>query len=200
MGIHRAIAAAAWALASIVVSAHAAHSQEVKLADVEGMTVATEITLDQLVEREGMKRSVKIHQVWKVSVGEKKAIDFTMDSTARGPGGTRKAKQIVASLDLDEPRQTASRGGGEALWTFADGALTFVRTLPSGAYRMHIAFARAPDGLTCTVTGAFARENGTGRIRLLSPFSGEWTTILSAKQVASSCKVSRTAAAGAAQR
>src|SRR5206468_1886406 len=137
----------------------------------------------------------KIHQVWKISVGANKAIDVTMDSTARGPGGTRKAKQLVSSFDLDESRVVASRGGGEALWTFADGALTFVRTLPSGAYRVNIAFAHAADVPTCTVTGAFARENGRGPIQLISPFSGDRVTILSARQLASSCKVSRNAAA-----
>src|SRR5262249_37981516 len=200
MGIHRTIAAAASALVCIVVSSRTARSQEVKLPHVEGITVAAEITLDQLVERDGMKASAKIYQVWNVSVGPNKAVDFTLDSTVRGPGGTRKAKQLVGSFDLDESRQIASHGGGEAIWTFAGGALTFVRTLPSGAYRVHVAFARAADGMTCTATGAFARENGTGRIRMRSRVSDNWLTILSSKQVASSCKVSRNTAAGAAQR
>jgi hypothetical protein len=31
---------------------------------------------------------------------------------------------------LGESREVASRGGGEAVWTFADGTLTFVRTFP----------------------------------------------------------------------
>ena len=80
-----------------------------------------------------------------------------------------------------------------------ESALTFVRTLPSGAYRVNIAFAHAADVPTCTVTGAFARENGRGPIQLISPFSGDRVTILSARQVASNCKVTRNAAAGAAQ-
>jgi hypothetical protein len=197
--IYRTVALAAGALMCVGVPAHVARSQDVKLADLEATTVTAEITLDQLIERDGMKSSVKTQQVWKISVGANKAIDFTMDSTARGPGGTRKAKQLVASVDLDESRVVGTRGGGEALWTFADGALTFVRTLPSGAYRMNIAFAHAAAGPTCAVTGAFARENGRGPIQLISPFSGDRVTILSAKQVASSCKVSRNAAAGAAQ-
>src|SRR5262249_19632454 len=191
MGFHRAIAGAAWTLAYLVLSSHAARCQEIKFADLEGTTVATEITFDQMIRRDAMKFATKLTQVWKISPGENKAVDFTMDSTARGAFGTRKAKQLVGSFELDESRSVANRGGGDVLWTFADGTLTFVRTLPSGAYRMHIAFAHGPDGPTCTVTGAFARENGTGPIQLISPFNGDRITILSAKQVASSCKVGR---------
>src|SRR5262245_1707822 len=188
----RAIPATALALASLAVSLHAAHSQQVTFADLEGTTLTVETILDQLVEREEdrMKVSVKNTNVWNISVGANKAIDFTWEGTSRGPGGTRKAKW-EGSFDLDEPRHI---GGGEGVWTFAHSTLTWIRSYAEGAYRLNIAFARAPEGLTCTVTAGFARERGTGRVRLFSPYSKKWNVILSAKQVGSSCKVSRNTA------
>jgi hypothetical protein len=76
------------------------------------------------------------------------------------------------------------------MWKFADNTLTFVRTFRSGAYRMRFAIARNPAGLTCAATGAFARENGDGTIRMESA-SGREVTLVGANPVSSSCKIVR---------
>jgi len=132
---------------------------------------------------------VRIQQNWKISVEAPNRVEVTVRSTARGPRGTRQAEPNTGMFTLDQPRGVRSRGGGEALWTFADGTLTFTRTFQSGAYRSHFAFANAAEGLACTATGAFARERGKEEIRLESPFGGGMVGIVSAKQTSSSCKV-----------
>ena len=161
------------------------------MSDLEGLVIEADIHREQEVRRQGGTRLVRIHQNWKLSVDADKTLEFTLNTTSRGPGGgTRTAEPNFGSFKLDESREVTSRGGGEAVWKFADGTLTFIRTLPSGAFRVNYAFTRGPSGLTCTVTDAYARENGIGEIRMTSAFGGE-VTIISTKQLPSTCKVTR---------
>jgi hypothetical protein len=162
---------------------------EVKLSDLEGSVIEAVVDRDQIVRRGGQTFPVRIQQTWKISVDAENTIDVTIRSTAQGPRGTRRAEPNSGTFVLDKPQQVRSRGGGDALWTFAEGTLTFTRTFPSGAFRSHFAFANGPDGLTCTASGAFARERGKEEIKLESPFGGGLVSILSAKQASSSCKV-----------
>jgi hypothetical protein len=162
---------------------------QVKFSDLEGAVIDAVIDRDQIVRRNGQTFPVTIEQNWKISVEVPNRVEVTVRSTARGPRGTRQAEPNTGTFTLDQPRGVRSRGGGEALWTFAEGTLTFTRTFQSGAYRSHFAFANAAEGLTCTATGAFARERGKEEIRLESPFGGGMVSIVSAKQTSSSCKV-----------
>ena len=166
-------------------------AQPVTLSDLEGSTVQADVDREQKIRRQGNLRSVRIHQGWRIVVRPDKVIENTVDTSADTPRGSRKAPQNSGTFTLEEPRPVASRGGGEAVWKFADGTLTFIRTFPSGAYRVHFAFARSSSGLTCTVTEAFARQNGQGEIKLQSAFGDGEVTIVSAKQLASRCKVEK---------
>jgi|SRR5215510_6372194 len=162
---------------------------QVKFSDLEGADVNAVIEFDQRVRRAGRTFPVRIQQKWKLSIRAENAIDLTVRSTARGPSGTRQAEPNTGTFTLDEPSRVRNRGGGDVLWTFAEETLTFTRTFPSGAFRAHFALANGPGGLTCTATGAFARERGKNDIQLDSPFGGGLITIVSARQAASTCKV-----------
>jgi hypothetical protein len=166
-------------------------AQPVTLPDLEGSTVQADVHREQTIRRQGNLRSVRIHQGWRIVIRPNNVIENTVDTTADTPRGTRKAPQNSGTFTLEEPRPVASRGGGEAVWKFANETLTFIRTFSSGAYRVHFAFARSPSGLTCTVSEAFARLDGRGEIKLQSAFGDGEVTIVSAKQVASSCKVDK---------
>jgi hypothetical protein len=170
--------------------ADAALSQSVTVDDLEGLVVEAAIDRDQTVRLRGRTFPVKVHQRWKLSVGTDKTVEFSMQPTARGPRGTRTAKASSGMFTLEEAVEVQSRGGGEAVWKFADGTLTFLRTFPSGAYRVSFAFARANGRLTCAADSAYARENGRGAIRLESPFGGGEVTIVRERQVSSRCTVS----------
>jgi hypothetical protein len=147
------------------------------------------VVLEQVLRREGRTASFKVEQTWKFAFDATNDVETIMESTVRGPRGTRRAEPISGAFTLDEPRQVRSRGGGEALLTFEDGSLTFVRTLQSGAYRAKFAIARGANGLTCSAAAAFARERG-GAIRFESPFGGQ-ITVLNSKQISSTCRVAK---------
>jgi hypothetical protein len=155
------------------------------------MAVNADIHRQQSVQKKGKRFTIRQHQNWKFYVNDEHVIVFTVQTTVQTPRGTRKPKPNSGRLALDETVQVKSRGGGHAGWSFSDGTLTFTRTYPAGAYRVHYAFARKEDGaMTCSVTEAFAREGGKGAIRLESAFGGT-VTILSSKQLRSSCRVSK---------
>jgi hypothetical protein len=162
---------------------------EVNFSDLEGAVIEAVIDRDQIVRRGEQTFPVRIQQKWRISIHAENTIDLTVRSTARGPRGTRQAEPNTGTFILDHPRAVRTRGGGDAVWTFAGGTLTFTRTFPSGAFRSHFAFANGSEGLTCTASGAFARERGKEEIRLESPFGGGMVNIVSAKQTSSSCKV-----------
>jgi hypothetical protein len=100
-------------------SLHAAG--EVKFSDLEGAVIEAVIDQDQIVRRGGQTVPVTIQQTWKISIDAENTIDVTMRSTARGPRGTRRAEPISGTFMLDKPQQVRSRGGGDALWSFAEG-------------------------------------------------------------------------------
>jgi hypothetical protein len=186
----RAVSAIVFAIVCLGALSPRASAEAVTLSDLEGIAVEADVHREQTVRRKDGTASMRIHQNWKFSVTDE-TVEHTIQNTTHGPRGTRKAEPNSGTFMLGESREVASRGGGEAVWTFADGTLTFVRTFPSGAYRANFAFSHGPSGLTCSVTAGFAREDGKGEIRLQSPFGGGEVTILSSKQLPSTCKVSK---------
>ena len=161
----------------------------VTFADLADVTIDADVHRVQELRRDGRNFSSQARQNWQLAIGADNTIDQTVNTTFRGPQGTRKAAPLSARFTLEETRTVLSRGGGQGAWTFADGTLTFVRTFPSGAYRAHFEFARGETGLTCKLNEAFARD-GNKYIELESPFGGQ-VTILNSKQESSDCKVSK---------
>jgi hypothetical protein len=185
--IHRTLVG----LLCCVAPAFQASAEEVKFADLEGMIIDANFTRDQVHRREGQTISVKMVGTWKVAIEPEQQVTFTYKVIGHTRRGSREAKPVSATFVLDQKYEMQTRGRGEAMWTFADGALTFTRTQEQGAYRFSFLFADSPNGMACSVKETFARENGRGEIKLRSPFDGSPVTIISAKVVSSSCKVGR---------
>jgi hypothetical protein len=164
-----------------------ANGQTVAWSDLEGLTVLAETTRQQVVQRQ-QTIQLRVHDVMTVSIDPGNIINFLNNTTVHGPGGANRLEPAAATFTLEVTRPVARDGGGDAVWRFADGTLTFIRTFPSGARRMTFAFARGPNGLTCTASFAFAREDGGGPVRTVTP-QGQPQTILSATQLSSQCKV-----------
>ena len=188
---------AGFAVVHLLVSAGSAAAEPLTEAELEGIVLQAEIGMDQTVRRQGRTGPGKVTQRWRVTVEPDRTVSFTLESTARTPAGTRKAEPARGVFTLDEPRKVRNRGSGEGIWRFADGTLTFLRTLPAGAFRVSFALDRVGDRLTCKAEAAYAREDGRGPIRLESPYTGDEITIVSARQVSTSCKLSRAAPASA---
>jgi hypothetical protein len=166
-----------------------ASAETVAWSDLEGSIVDAQITRIQTVQRK-RRFDVRVHDVIKITIEADKTIEFSAHTTSRGPRGARKQPPRSGTFMLGASRGVGTRGGGEAVWTFADGTLTFIRTFQAGARRIAFAFARDSSGLTCKASFAFAREDGRKPIRLKSP-TGEMQTIVSAKQISSQCKVAK---------
>jgi len=175
-----------------------AAGEPMTVADLEGTALQAEVAFDQTARRQGRTALVKTTQRWMLKVDPDRTVTFQLESTARSPMGTRNAEPSRGMFTLDESRQVmGTRGRGEGVWTFADGTLTFVRTLLSGAFRVAFALRREGDRLTCAVEASFARETGGGPVRLRSPYTGDEVTILQAKQMSSSCTVGKAIPASA---
>jgi hypothetical protein len=186
----RALAVTVLVALSVFVSASAATALDIVVADLAGVAIEAEIFRDQLVQRAGRSFNVQVKQTWDIQVGEDhQTLTTKAGTTATSPRGTQTAKPNIGSFLLGQARPVPSRGGGTAMWNFADATLTFTRTFPSGAYRAHFALARGPDGWTCTAAEAFARENGSKPIRLQSAFGDGELILISAKQVGARCKI-----------
>jgi hypothetical protein len=142
-----------------------------------------------LLKIDGRTVSVKVEQGWKLQIDQGKDIGTRMDTTVRGPRGTRKAEPLIGRFALDEQGPIASRGGGQALFTFEDGTLTFVRTMKSGAFRVAYTIARSEKGLICTATAQYAKERGAP-VRFTSPF-GDEVTVIDWKPGAATCRVTK---------
>jgi carbohydrate-selective porin OprB len=164
--------------------------QPITLADLQWSEVHMKIARDQVVRREGRQFPVRVNMDLKLAIGFE-GIEQTFTSTAHGPRGTRQSQPMIGSFIVNRVRDVRSLGGGRAVWQFADGTLTFMRTYKQGAYRRTVAFTRGAQGLTCTVSESFARENGTGSIELNSLMDGRPTTIVRWKPVSSSCRVAK---------
>ena len=164
-----------------------ASAQTIAWSDLEGRTVLAEITREQVVQRQHQVK-LRVHDDIRLSIGPADIIRFSNSSTVHSPGGANKLDPVDTAFTLNETRRVARDGGGDAVWQFSDGTLTFIRTFQAGARRMTFAFARGSDGLTCSAGFAFAREDGKGPVRMTTP-QGQQQTIVSAKQLSSKCKV-----------
>jgi hypothetical protein len=163
-------------------------SQPVALTEIEGAKIHAKLVTEMLVQREGRQGQVTQEVDWQIYMEPERKISFSFRPTAHTPRGTRVGHIRATTSKLDEPWYTEN---GEAVWSFKDGELTFVRSYKDGGVRTIISFGHDEQNLTCFASSAFARERGKTGLVLNSPIDGALVTILSSKQVSSSCSVAR---------
>ena len=83
------------------------------------------------------------------------------------------------------------RGGGHGVWTFEDGTLSFLRILKGGAIRWNVVFERDGGALKCKAAENLVREEGVRGIITQSALDDVPMVILSAKQISSTCRVTK---------
>jgi hypothetical protein len=165
-----------------------------KFSDLEGWEVRANIIHEQVIRREGRDRTVKNERDLKVVFGPAESIGLTVIPTIHRQSEkreTRAGKTSHASFTLGEVRDVSAAGGGTAVWSFADGTLTSTRTFKEGAARLTVTFTRSGQGFSCTLTERFARENGTGPLRMTSAVDGAPIVMVSSKQTSSRCTVKK---------
>ena len=156
---------------------------------LEGFIIEANIVRDQLTQRDGRQVPQQAHTNWRVVIGPGLSIQSTVNATFHNPHGQSKADPLTGSFILDQSRHVGSRGGGQGVWHFEEGTLTFTRTFEQGAFRIKFAFSRKDEGLSCQASESFARENGTGPIAMQSAINGQPITMIRAKQISSNCRV-----------
>jgi hypothetical protein len=167
-----------------------AFGQAVTLIELEGVAVEAKVTMDQKIRRDGREFPVQLHQEQKISFFPDNKIEWTSTPTSHTPRGIRQGPTRTGRMTLGQPGETKQLGGGDYIWIFEDGTLTTLRTYAKqGGYKRTIAFAHEGGKITCTAKETFVREEGVGRIVLRSAIDDVPVEVLSAKQVASTCRV-----------
>jgi hypothetical protein len=179
----------AWICLSPVV-ATSARAGSVTLADLDGAVIETSVVYDRTGRWGNRVVSGTLRDDRKIAVGPGESLQNTIVHTMSGPSGTS-VRQESGSYAINKPRQTQSLGGGEAVWVFENGTLTLLRTYRSGGYKTEIVFTRGATGIVCKVRAPFARENGTGSIEMTSAVNGQSWQVISARQISSSCCVTK---------
>jgi hypothetical protein len=162
----------------------------VTLADLEGAVIETSVVYDRTIrlQDQGVIAS-RLQHDRTITIGPGGSLHSTLVhniSTPRGPV----VRQESGSATINKPKQIQSLGRGD-VWIFENGTLTLLRTYRSGAYKMEIVFTRGPTGISCKARAPWARENGTGSIEMASAGDGQNFEVISARQISSSCRVTK---------
>lgn len=163
----------------------------VTLADLEGAVIETSVTYDRAGRLGDQVISGSLQHDRTITIGPGGNLRNTLVHTMSTPRGSV-VRQESGSATIGKPKQIQSLvGGGDAVWIFENGTLTLLRTYRSGAYKMEIVFTRGTTGISCKVRAPYARENGTGGIDIASAGNGQRFQLTSARQVSSSCRVTK---------
>jgi hypothetical protein len=180
-----------WLMGTVLCAAASfgtAHAQTLTIADLDGLVIESELTREQVNRFNGREVVATVDLTWSVEIGPGPFLKSTSKNQIRG----RPAEAPLSGLfRLGEPQQVGSFGGGDAQWTLKDDSLTFTRTFKQGANRFSIALARKDSGFECTAVQSFAREDGSGQIVFWGPGVRTDVTIVSWRQLSSTCRVSK---------
>jgi hypothetical protein len=181
---------AAWLL--LVAGADAvAGDQAVTFPDLDGGVIVLRVLRQQRIVRQGREFSHQFQSDWKIEIGPEDRILLTFTPTAYTPQGTRTGKSNYGYFKLDQSRQVTTSGGGEGIWQFDQGKLTFFRTFRGGGLKLVVSLSGGTNGLACTVAETFMREEGVRGIVLESAIDGVPATVLSAKQISGDCRFTK---------
>jgi hypothetical protein len=165
------------------------YAADVTLADLDGAIIETTSIHDQVGLLNGMRSPNRLAEQRQITIGPGATLQNAITDTISSERGT-KVVQFSGTFTINKPREIGSHGGGHGVYLFANGTLTFLRTLQSGGFKSEITFHRSGAGLTCSIRSPFARENGTGEVEMSAASGGSWK-LVSSKQISSTCRVTR---------
>lgn len=178
---------------AVIASASAAHAQAPGFAELEGATIhasRTEVrSVRTSTDQNGEQRVVMVNTI-RIGAGGKLTPSLTITADGVSSKSTSATRTFGGNtVSLNQPY--AARDG-QMVWVFESGTLTNMSTQSQGGHIMKIAFSRGSGGLTCRISGAFARENGAGAISLGSTTHSKGAVeVISVRQAGSSCRVSK---------
>jgi hypothetical protein len=166
--------------------------QAVTTADLVDTVMRLSVTNDRTMRRDGRQYPDKYQTDWTIEFVSHDFIRPTFVGTDYTHRGTSKTPLEGGRLiHLGTPKETRSRGGGDEIWIFDPGVLTYVRTYEGGAMKAIFAVTRTEVGFACTANVAWIKETGVPTIVMRSFVDNSHVEIVSAKQSASSCTISK---------
>ena len=169
-------------------SVGSASADKLAIADLDGLVIESTVAREQLNRFNGQEVMNIVDQSSTVEIGPLPDLKSTMRQQIRGRPDV---PPMTATFRIGETRQVGSFGGGDGEWTFDDDMLTFTRSFKQGAFRFQIAIAKKAEAYECGATLSFAREGGSGQIVFWSPTARTDVTIVSWRQLSSSCRASK---------
>ena len=168
--------------------------EPVSAADLVGSVMKLSVTNDRIMRREGRQYPDKYQTDWTIEFVSEEAIRASFVGTDYGPRGIFKTPVETGGLILlGRSIETPSRGGGTFTWVFENGVLSFVRTYEVGAMKANFGVSRIDGGFACTATVSWPKETGKPSIVMRSFVDNSKVEIITAKQSASSCAISKAA-------
>jgi hypothetical protein len=166
--------------------------QPVTTADLVGTVMKVSVTNDRILRRDGRQFPNRYQLDWTIEFVSQDTIRPTFVGTSYSPRRTTKTPLEGGGLvRLRVPNETRSRGGGEQMWTFDPGILTYLRTYEGGAMQATFAVTRSDVGFACTARASLVKETGVPTIVMRSFEDNSKIEIIRSKQSASSCSISK---------
>ncbi len=170
---------------------NAALAQAVTLADLEPNVIEASVTEMRTVRIEtGKEGQQRAQHNLRVTIAPSGGIQYSQTITIhRIQKGDTDTRSHSAKAVIGQPHKFRD---GQAVWVYENGGLNLLRVQEQGGTLWKLTFSRQGGGLSCTVSKAFAREDGVGALATKSTnFGVQRVEFLSTKVVGSSCRVSK---------
>jgi hypothetical protein len=157
---------------------------------LRGATVDGTVRFAQTVRKQDKDHTGESRWQIHLVISQTDAIQFSLTRTWVTPQGRELGSRTSSSSDQIGIPQAKGSGDHE-VWLLDGETLTRLRTYEVGGRRLSITFS--PDGQKCSLEAPVMHEAGAGNTRGPSILSDENVEIVSSKQIASTCQVSRKA-------
>jgi hypothetical protein len=175
-----------------VAVAPSAWAQAVSLAELEGANIDVGAVHHERIIKNGALREFELRETGHLTIGAGGTVTTQFQIVSVGPRGERPGATRGGTQTIGKPGK--DKQGNDVVWVFANGTLTRLRVFHAGGaggQKMTFAFKRGPDGLRCSFSMPFARENGVGEISRDAAFDDTPIKILEFKTVSTSCSVAK---------
>jgi hypothetical protein len=169
-------------------------AETVTLAELQGIRIVFSSVHRERLIRNGEDFYVDLHTSGHVTVGPGETVTSSITSASVRNGRSRPGRTLSGTFILGKPRNSGGGGGGDTVWLFSEGNLTRLRVYSDGeggGQKLNVSFRRTPEGLRCSFSMPFARQDGQGSIRKGSAIDGVPITILEWKPISSSCQMTK---------
>src|SRR5436190_14585631 len=130
-----------------------AWAQAVTAADLVGIVMKVSVTNDRVIRREGQEFLNKYQTDWTINFVSDNTIRPFFIGTDYNPRSISKSPVEGGRLVvLGQQTETRSRGGGQLIWAFDAGALTYLRTYEAGAMKATFPVSRRGADFSCTAS------------------------------------------------